>query len=147
MYCLLPADKFLDRKVVALAGVFQADKTSAYGGDKVRFFTDNPTRILSPWEVCQRQRTSVRSLDVTYFRLRRLHHLAPFQDGRLCSRTSRATRFDNKFGGRLGSQIPPADGRGARLPVSVALRLNPVGIFYGYFRRKTAKSVAIIYSF
>jgi hypothetical protein len=59
IYGPLPSKKFIDRKAVAPASIFQANQTPIHGSHKVRFVTDDPAPIICRWEVGQRQWTAV----------------------------------------------------------------------------------------
>ena len=118
IYCALPAGKFLDRKIVTPASVFQADQAATYGSDEVRFLADNPTRIVSTREIRQGQWAAVYGLYVAYFCL--MHHLAPFRDASSGFSRIRATRCETMRGKGRCHRLPAKRCNRTEAPFPVA---------------------------
>jgi hypothetical protein len=68
----LPHQKFVDRQIIALAGLAKAKKAAAHRGDDLRLSQDNPAIYIRRRKVRNGQRTSVRPRDVTQTGRRRL---------------------------------------------------------------------------
>jgi hypothetical protein len=70
----LPHQKFVDRDIIALAGLAKAKKPTAHRGDDLRLSPDNPALYIRRGKVRNCQRTSIRPRDVTQTGRRRFWH-------------------------------------------------------------------------
>jgi hypothetical protein len=70
----LPYQKFVDRDIIALAGLAEAKKPAAHRGHDHRLSPCNPALYIRRGKICNCQRTSVRPQDVTQTGRRYLGH-------------------------------------------------------------------------
>jgi hypothetical protein len=70
----LPAKEFLNCKSVFLARFFQAQQTTANGGNNFGFASDHPPASILGWKICNCQRGPIGADDIFYSRTYLIGH-------------------------------------------------------------------------